>query len=346
MKTSLINSFIEKEISKLFHHIPQNQKEIIDLIQSNIDDGSYNFEQSYCPCGSKKYEVLCSTDRFRLPIPYVICHNCGLIRQERTFSERSLSHFYSHYFRRLYRRDRRVDRNFFYRQYRRALIKVSFLKRHINATSGLKALDYGCSAGGFTMALNQGGFSTIGCDYDSNYIKFGRDTFDLDLRDGGLSTVSKEKFDLVVLHHVLEHMRDPLTFLRSLKTHLKSTGYLYVAVPGLRTFFGRAGNPLAEQFHLAHIFLFTPENLILLARQIGLQPIFINSDIEAVFKVGKGQFDIGSSTYLKNINFINRWYKNPFYRYHCLITKAFPYRIRYLIRKKIVKEQARTVLSS
>jgi SAM-dependent methyltransferase len=62
------------------------------------------------------------------------------------------------------------------------------------------------------------------------------DTFYLLGTDGsGYSAIPDSSFDLVILHHVVEHMREPRPILANICSKLKPGGYIWIAFPSLRS---------------------------------------------------------------------------------------------------------------
>ena len=49
------------------------------------------------------------------------------------------------------------------------------------------------------------------------------------------ASLFSNKFDIIIIKHVLEHIKYPLLFLRELKALLKDDGHLYIEVPDLQT---------------------------------------------------------------------------------------------------------------
>lgn len=91
--------------------------------------------------------------------------------------------------------------------------------------AGRKALDFGCGDGKFLDSLQARGWDTYGIEPSSDL------PFALHQR---LMTVPADaSFDLVILHHVLEHVLDPLQLLRRLASALRVGGALFVSVPRL-----------------------------------------------------------------------------------------------------------------
>jgi SAM-dependent methyltransferase len=92
---------------------------------------------------------------------------------------------------------------------------------------GARALDFGCGDGKFLDRLQDRGWDTYGIEPSTN-VAF--------LRHHRLKVPPADaSFDLVVLHHVLEHVTAPLDLLQQLAGTLRDGGMLCVSVPRLDT---------------------------------------------------------------------------------------------------------------
>jgi SAM-dependent methyltransferase len=74
-------------------------------------------------------------------------------------------------------------------------------------------------------------------------------------------------FDLVICESVLEHVRDPLTAVRTLRRLCKPEGYVYVQTPFL----------VRLHQHPRDYWRFTPDGMDVLLRSQGLEPLWIHS---------------------------------------------------------------------
>ncbi len=90
---------------------------------------------------------------------------------------------------------------------------------------GASVIDFGCGLGGMLDAFAELGWTTYGVETAV------KSAFE---RHKELTTVpASASFDLAVLHHVLEHVTDPLAILRPLAHALREGGVLLVSVPNL-----------------------------------------------------------------------------------------------------------------
>lgn len=132
----------------------------------------------------------------------------------------------------------------------------------IPGTSG-RLLDVGCGLGWVVAEAAVRGFTATGIDEGKPYIAVGKKHFRVDLRNVSLSKFrTKEKFDVIVLKHVLEHTKDPDIFLARIKILLKPEGVVAIACPNIRSlmyflFRERWYGLQPEQ----HLWQFTPKTL-------------------------------------------------------------------------------------
>jgi len=103
-----------------------------------------------------------------------------------------------------------------------------------NGFRGLKVCDVGCGGGCNLRILRDLGASTVGIEPDEQVVKKAQsDGFEV--FHGGAEECSKivgqRQFDMVFLHHVLEHTLEPEIALNAIFKILKPGGFLYCNVP-------------------------------------------------------------------------------------------------------------------
>ncbi len=140
--------------------------------------------------------------------------------------------------------------------------------------TGARLLDVGCSTGGFLRQMREVGWEVCGVEPDpkaaAEAAAGGRD-----VRVGTLETASlpESHFDAVTLHHVIEHLHDPVGTLRLCRRVLKPGGTISIATPNLEAGghrrFGPDWFPLEPPRHLV---LFTPASLARALALAGFEP--------------------------------------------------------------------------
>lgn len=134
-----------------------------------------------------------------------------------------------------------------------------------------KVLDFGAGSGGFVTLAKKYAKLSIGYEIDESlqdyYSKNG-----IDIRKN-LKNID-EKFDIITLFHVLEHLNEPENHLKTLINMLKDNGKLVIEVPNsndaLLTLYK---NESFKNFTYwsCHVFGYNSKNLKLLFNKVGLK---------------------------------------------------------------------------
>ncbi len=82
-----------------------------------------------------------------------------------------------------------------------------------------------------------------------------------------------QTFDLITLHHVLEHIPDPHTFITSLLSHLKDSGYLFLSLPDCFTRINRWRKNKCTWLISDHLVLYSPKAVEKLLASYGFKLI-------------------------------------------------------------------------
>jgi len=126
---------------------------------------------------------------------------------------------------------------------------------------GEKILDVGCSLGFFIYGLSRvSGWEVYGTEISPEAAAFARNHLGLDVHCGELAEAKYEDqfFDYVRVNNVLEHVSDPLRFLKECRRILRPEGKLYLSVPNgladsaglLKYFHGKQQTPRSKDGHL------------------------------------------------------------------------------------------------
>jgi SAM-dependent methyltransferase len=135
-----------------------------------------------------------------------------------------------------------------------------------------RLLDVGCGSGGLLQKHRRLGWSVFGIEPSAGACEKCR-ALGLEVHQGSVfdAPIEGRQFDVILLHHVVEHLPDPVGVMRRLAGLLAPEGRVIVRTPNARALglllFGSCWKALEAPRHL---FLFTPHTLGLLARRAGL----------------------------------------------------------------------------
>jgi 2-polyprenyl-3-methyl-5-hydroxy-6-metoxy-1,4-benzoquinol methylase len=135
-----------------------------------------------------------------------------------------------------------------------------------------RLLEIGIGNGNFIRAAQRAGYDCMGVEASPGLARsFGRES-SIPVFVGYLNEFAtnrpSERFDVVVMNHVLEHISDPLAALQQIRGLLTSGGIAHIAVPNLDAWEARlTGWTCYEPYHL---YYFAPATLSALAQKAGL----------------------------------------------------------------------------
>jgi SAM-dependent methyltransferase len=139
-----------------------------------------------------------------------------------------------------------------------------------------RMLDVGCGAGHFLYRARQAGWDVIGQDIALHSVDFARRTYGLDVASEPLDDVIRRlqpgSFDLITLVGVIEHIAEPVDFLRALRPLLSPRGALFMLTDNARSWLHwlmRRNYPWIMPPE--HLQLFTPASIDAMLTRSGLR---------------------------------------------------------------------------
>lgn len=163
----------------------------------------------------------------------------------------------------------------------------------VNTQKGDEILDVGSGSGNLIQALSKLGFRNLtGIDpYLNDSFSLGNTNL---LKHDLQSLKSELRYDLIMFHHSLEHMADPLEALKLARSHLKENGLIIVRIPVVSFAFEKYGEYWYSLDPPRHFFINSPKSAEILANNAGLRIA------DHYFDSGPEQF-IVSEAYASNI---------------------------------------------
>lgn len=136
-------------------------------------------------------------------------------------------------------------------------------------------LDIGCGAGNLLSAFSEMNMETIGVDPDKDARlqaeKRGHRVYS-GTAEAMPEELANQKFDIVLMTHVLEHCQNPTKALENARKFLSQDGILYCEVPNAGSLYFETYGQISEMLDVPrHLFFFRKDDLELLADKVGLQ---------------------------------------------------------------------------
>lgn len=125
-------------------------------------------------------------------------------------------------------------------------------------------LDFGAGGGTFVREAKEFGIDAVGVERSQSAIDNGR-SIGVELVD----TIPNRKFEMITMWDVVEHLRDPVSVLSMLKSHLTDNGVLIVETGNYENWYRIAEGDRWNLYLLDHHYYFTPASLERSARDAG-----------------------------------------------------------------------------
>ncbi len=268
-----------KDDGKPIIKINELQKETIARFVS--DERITFIDVHKCPlCEGNEVLVVAEKDAFGISLDTALCKKCGLLFSVKQFDDNSSKIFYTEYYRKIYDGVRApVLDNPYYSKLFAGGALVHKVPKFLNKDSVV--LEIGCAAGWNLINYKQANISYIGFDYDESMIEYGRGKYGLKIHLGGVEEARKMgvKADFVILSQVLEHVSDPIFFLKNLATLMNEGALIRITVPCLDylKFFGGSGTSfdMGSNLQNAHNFMFSERTLRLTLMKSGFSPVIM-----------------------------------------------------------------------
>ena len=192
-----------------------------------------------CPCCAagdmKPLHVLRNPHRRIAPVAHLVvtgCRRCGIVFAHPLPTPAQLDAFYAGEAQGWEDRlDEQDDQDAFMdRKHERYRRELELLGHALEGTGGTgrRVLDFGCGLGAWLDALGEAGWETEGLEPGAAQRAATAQ------RHRVVDAVSgAPRYDLIVLNHVLEHLRDPVATLRELRAAARPGARLYASSPNL-----------------------------------------------------------------------------------------------------------------
>lgn len=228
-------------------------------------------------CGTTRTEKITSTGQFGWDTHVSICPNCGLVFLNPRWRKADYDYFYTVEYDQYYREDPEYAEE---KEKRKAELVWERLEKNTPHKFNT-ALDIGCGLGWVldTISRRNGGMQMAGIEPSDVCVdhftgQIGGELVARDV-DSDWHLDNQERFDLVIMRHVVEHLLDPVEVLSKIASVLAPQGVLYIGTPDMMN----PDGPLKDfWFRCVHTYYFSPTTLERMAAQAGLEPLVLRSE--------------------------------------------------------------------
>jgi 2-polyprenyl-3-methyl-5-hydroxy-6-metoxy-1,4-benzoquinol methylase len=229
------------------------------------------FEQVPCPlCGGTTFQTLSREDRYGMGLVTVGCDGCGFIFTNPRPTSAALNDFYTHHYRREYRKLDAPDAEYVRKHGldRRAVYTTNSIIERKLVGPGSRILDVGCAEGSLLRELGARlpDARRVGVEPTIDFGGFCRTYASCEVQPSVEAVAASKSgpFDCIIAIHVVEHVDDPVRFLKQLAGLLAEGGALYIDVPDTEAYAS------LHDLHLAHLLHFTRRTLFQTVARAGL----------------------------------------------------------------------------
>jgi len=212
-------------------------------------------------CGNNNFTIISEKDsKSKNKLVVCMCDTCSMVSQNPIPTEQELEQYYSVQYRQDYKQAYEPKLKHIYRAGNLAITRLGYLISN-NIHTG-KLLDVGAGGGEFTYISSQLGFNSFGIEPNIGYSNYAKKQYQANVKTGTLDDVDN-KFDIITMFHVMEHIPNPINTFKKLYDLLNNDGYLLIEVPNIETYSQSPDNT----FFKAHIHYFSKITLICSASQ-------------------------------------------------------------------------------
>lgn len=252
------------------------------------------FEEVCCIlCGKRDTGIIGRKGQFGFPVYVSICKNDGLVYLSPRWKKDRYKQFYSEeYYDNYYKIDMESKKSIANRYSN--IEKIWKRIENFNIKKVYSVLDIGSGMGWSLNFLKKkiGDHIFISAIEPSNICKnhiideIGAELLTDDV-DSNWHLNNKNRFDLIIMRHVLEHLLYPIEVLQKLYEVLSPNGLLYIAVPDMMAPRGSFNN---YWFRVVHTYYYCKDTLEHLLQRLYFETLTIktdNSEVWGIFKKGE-----------------------------------------------------------
>jgi 2-polyprenyl-3-methyl-5-hydroxy-6-metoxy-1,4-benzoquinol methylase len=137
---------------------------------------------------------------------------------------------------------------------------------------GANILEIGCATGLFLKYMKEKGYNPVGVEICKESADYGKDIYGVNILNCTLDEAPFDgKFSFIHFSHLIEHLNDPVKFLKIVYDLLEDDGYAMITTPNSSGLFASIFDENWRCIVDDHLFLFNKDNLGILLKKSGFK---------------------------------------------------------------------------
>jgi 2-polyprenyl-3-methyl-5-hydroxy-6-metoxy-1,4-benzoquinol methylase len=270
----LMDKFLDVDQSimrkdNFYSNLLESKKKFVNYVEK----GHGWKEVNSCPiCKSSEY-----IEEFSFQsVPIVKCQECHL--RYTTLVPNDLSDVYESesLYASLLKTDNAADAYREYKKNRFARERVDIISEVCGPLENLSILDVGAGTGFFLEAAAEAKAKCTGLELSKEVCEFVESKYGVSMINSSLTELDEgEKFDVITMFDLIEHVYEPLELMKKAKKHLNENGIIFIYTPNFDSFNIKV---LKENSNLVmpgiHLTYFNSESIKKLSLEIGMDCLY------------------------------------------------------------------------
>ena len=241
--------------------------------RNNTQDGVTDIASCPICSGTSSSHIIAQNSAFGKTFDIALCNFCELYYFAKQPSQSFLEDFYEkQYFSEVRkRRFAYLLKSRFSKM--RAFSQFAYIQNHLDTSEDKSILEVGSADGSFLSFFKKHGWVFKGLEFNEYIIKRARKQYGIILESKNILDIDpgSERYDIIAMSHVLEHLTDPVEVLGHCKKLLNPGGFIFIELPYSPLPGETTPELLSDYLDTTHLFNFRPSSLQRLLQKSGLE---------------------------------------------------------------------------
>lgn len=221
-------------------------------------------------CGSKKGKTFLT---WKQKYELISCTKCNSVSPNINFKNES-KFIESVYNDKIYTKKafEAIFKNYQYRKKKFGKERYDYCIKRLGLNTKDKILDLGCGFGYFINYLKSKKIYAKGIEPSKNITEYCKSKLKLNVTSDKLENEKNNYYNLITLFDVLEHLKDPCTYFKTINKKLKKNGFCVAYTPNIHSFsYALMGSNQNTMLPFEHLCFFNEKSLKYLAQKSGFK---------------------------------------------------------------------------